>query len=90
MTPLQTCSESAPCAQSEPWWRHATLWLVVGGPAIVVVASFITLYLALRTPDPLSNRGARTTGEATSATEEKRLLPAIEGRNHAATPQRSP
>jgi len=35
-----------------PWWRHGMAWMVFGGPAIVVVASFITLGLVIRHPDP--------------------------------------
>ena len=36
-----------------PWWKERMLWLVIGGPLVVVVASFITLGLALRNPDPV-------------------------------------
>lgn len=36
-----------------PWWKFGYVWLIVAGPAIVVVASFITLYLAVTRPDPL-------------------------------------
>ncbi|MEO7941293.1 MAG: nitrogen fixation protein FixH, partial [Burkholderiaceae bacterium] len=35
----------------EPWWKFGHVWLVIAGPAIVVVAGFFTLYLALRYPD---------------------------------------
>ena len=40
-------------AEPQPWWRHGHMWLVVGGPAVVVVASIATLVLAIRTPDPV-------------------------------------
>jgi uncharacterized protein len=30
-----------------PWWRIPMVWLVIGGPALVVVAGFITLALAI-------------------------------------------
>ena len=33
---------------AQPWWKFGHVWLVVAGPLIVVVASFITLYLAVR------------------------------------------
>jgi hypothetical protein len=53
------------------------VWLVIGGPAVVVVAGFVTLALAIMNPDPvLPTNGS---GEAT---------PAVQARNHAATPQR--
>jgi len=45
--------ETAPAEVSKPWWKYRMMWLVVGGPAIVVVASFFTLYLALHLPDPV-------------------------------------
>jgi len=55
------------------------VWLVIGGPAVVVVASFITLALAIMNPDPvLSTSGAKSKSEQ----------PAVQGRNHAATPGR--
>jgi uncharacterized protein len=36
-----------------PWWKFGHVWMVVAGPAVVVVASFITLYLAITRPDPV-------------------------------------
>ena len=36
---------------SEPWYRHRWPWLLMSGPAIVVVAGFYTAYLAVRTDD---------------------------------------
>lgn len=61
-----------------PWWRLPIVWMVIGGPALVVVASFVTLGLALSHPDPvLSARPAASASD----------LPAVQGRNHAATPR---
>jgi hypothetical protein len=62
-----------------PWWRIRMVWLVVGGPLAVVVASFITLAIAIGNPDPVL-----TTGPAARSAD----LPAVQARNHAATPQR--
>jgi uncharacterized protein len=42
-------------ASSGPWWRHPMMWLVVGGPTLVVAASVITLTLAIRHADPVVN-----------------------------------
>jgi uncharacterized protein len=58
------------------WWQVGMLWLVLGGPAVVVLASFATLALAIAHPDPLTESPA-----ATSASQ----LPAVQARNHAAT-----
>lgn len=58
-----------------PWWRHGMVWLVLAGPAVVVVASFATLWIALANPDPVLQL------RAPSASQQ----PAVQGRNHAAT-----
>lgn len=76
---------------SGPWWRHPMMWLALGGPAIVVVASIVTLTLAVTHPDPvIEHRGSDGTvrqaaedagdDNATAAHE-----PAMKARNHAAT-----
>ena len=71
---------SAPVSpDSPPWWRLPIVWMVIGGPAVVVVASLATLTLALRQPDPVIS------APATASASE---LPAVQGRNHAATPGR--
>ncbi|MBL8289879.1 MAG: nitrogen fixation protein FixH [Rubrivivax sp.] len=62
-----------------PWWRVRMVWLVIGGPVVVVVASFVTLALALRHPDPVL---------ATDAQVDEATTPAITARNHAAQPRR--
>ncbi len=61
------------------WWRLPIVWMVIGGPLSVVVASFATLFLAISHPDPLLTTPASTT---------RADMPAVQGRNHAATPAR--
>jgi hypothetical protein len=64
------------------------VWLVIGGPAIVVVASFITLYLAISHPDPVLPAMpvvAADGDEAAKAAQASSLAPALVARNHAAT-----
>lgn len=77
-----TVKVASPRAAEPPvvaWWRLPIVWMVIGGPAVVVVASFITLTLAILNPDPvLSTSGAKSKSEQ----------PAVQGRNHAATPGR--
>jgi hypothetical protein len=52
--------------------------MVIGGPAIVVVASFTTLALAILNPDPvLEAPKARLASD----------VPAMQARNHAAAPR---
>lgn len=67
----------APHGPVSPWWRYPMVWLVLGGPLIVVLASFTTLYLAITRPDPV----LPTLAEPTQASQ-----PAVQARNHAATP----
>lgn len=74
---------------SPPWWKFGYMWLVVGGPAIVVVAGFVTLWLAVRNPDPLVSKDYYRQGVEINKTLENpdaSLVPALKGRNHAATP----
>lgn len=56
----------------KPWWREPMMWLVVGGPAVVVVAGITTAVIAIRNADPVLDTRAAPT--------------AIQGRNHAAAP----
>jgi hypothetical protein len=68
-----------------PWWKFGHVWLVISGPAIVVVASFITLYLAISRPDPVIDADTRRLAAQGSARSQANLMPAVQGRNHAAT-----
>lgn len=36
-----------------PWYRHGMVWLVVGGPALVVVAGIVTAVIAYHGADPV-------------------------------------
>jgi hypothetical protein len=75
---------------SAPWWKFGHVWLVVGGPAVVVVASFITLYLAVTRPDPVVSedyyrQGININKGMNDETSAASLAPALQARNHAAT-----
>jgi hypothetical protein len=68
--------------EGQPWWRFGLVWMVFGGPAVVMVAGFITLYIAVTNPDPVLQVTPRT------AVQERQGIthvPAMQGRNHAAT-----
>ena len=60
-----------------PWWRVGMVWLVFGGPAVVVVAGFATLAIAMHGADPVLVTRASVDASAT--------VPAQQARNHAAT-----
>jgi len=47
-----------------PWWKEPMVWLVAGLPAIAVVASFTTYFIAADKPDPLVNAGYHKEGMA--------------------------
>jgi len=62
-------------------WRIPALWLVIGGPSLVVVASFATLGLALHGAD-------RPLLEHASAPSAESMTPATQARNHVAASTR--
>jgi len=62
------------------WWRHPIMWMVVGGPAVVVVAGIVTAVIATRGADPVLD----------TRVADQAAVPAVQARNHAATPPRQP
>jgi uncharacterized protein len=84
-------SSEQPTVRPPPWWRHGHLWLVVAGPAVVVVASMATAVIAARGADTVVDDSALRKGVAISkqAVAERAHLPALQARNHAATPTAS-
>jgi uncharacterized protein len=79
---------SSPTPEAQPWWRFGHVWLVVAGPAVVVVASFFTLYLAVSRPDPVLDENYYRKGLELNrelAKNPASLAPALQARNHAAT-----
>jgi hypothetical protein len=75
--------------ETQPWWRFGHVWLIVSGPMVVVIASFVTLYLAIRTPDPVVANDYYRQGieinKTLDAQARSSLAPALEARNHAQT-----
>ncbi len=70
-----------------PWWKYGYVWLTISGPLVVVIAGFITLYLALSIPDPAVEDYYRKGIEINKTLDAERdgLAPALQARNHAAT-----
>jgi hypothetical protein len=68
-------------APSVPWYRVGMVWLVLSGPAVVVVAGISTAVIAHKGADRVVR--TPTVIEAAPSAE----LPAVQGRNHAATPR---
>lgn len=69
-----TTSKERDHTAPQPWWRVKMMWLVLGGPAAVVVAGVATMVIAVRGADTV----------VTSPQQQ----PAVQARNHAATPRR--
>ena len=71
-------------SSQRPWWSFGHLWLVIAGPLLVVVASFVTFYLAANGQVPvLSKSTAEVRADAPDTLTT--LAPAVQARNHAAT-----
>ena len=72
-----------------PWWKFGHVWLVLSGPLVVVVASFVTLYLAVTRPDPVVSEDYYQQGlninQQRADGRDASLAPALQARNHAAT-----
>lgn len=86
-------SKPMPPAPSGPWWKHGHVWLVISGPAIVVVASFVTFFLAASGQDPVLDEDYYRKGVEINKTLQDNpasLAPATQARNHAATGVQSP
>lgn len=81
---------NAPANDPRPWWKFGFVWMVVGGPALVVVAGLATFWIAATHPDPVIDadyyRHGVEINEKLSNKRDPSLTPALTGRNHAATP----
>ena len=71
----------------KPWWHFGHVWLIISGPLLVVIASFVTLYLALTLPDPVIDDYYRKGIEINKTLDAQRdaMSPAMQARNHAVT-----
>jgi uncharacterized protein len=72
---MTSASAGISAANPAPWWRVGTVWLVLGGPAAVVMACIVTFTIALRGAEPV------LTSKETDKFSER---PAVQGRNHSA------
>ncbi|QTN25155.1 hypothetical protein HZ992_09345 [Rhizobacter sp. AJA081-3] len=76
-----------------PWYKFPMVWLVVGGPLSVVIASLATAVVAWKHIDPViatTPQGELRAADdvAAKVSPKDALAPAMQGRNHAASPQR--
>lgn len=74
MTVSTTETSSQPPLDNPPWYRLPIVWMVIGGPAVVVVAALATVVIAVKNVDPVLD---------TSVASTHREAPAAKARNHA-------
>jgi uncharacterized protein len=86
MTPALLSSVRHCPGPTQPWWRIRMMWLALGGPAVVAVASLASAMVAVRGADvPLQLPTVDQTAGPSAAQR-----PAVQARNHAATPAHKP
>jgi hypothetical protein len=71
---------------SGPWCKFGHVWLVIAGPAVVVVAGIVTVWIAATSPAPVLAQVRQRRPAEITRSAERSLMPAMQGRNHAATP----
>ena len=75
---------------TKAWWQYGHVWLIIAGPAAVIVAGFITLAIAIRVPDPVVAddyyRKGLDINKTLAAEKNMQLAPAMQARNHVVTP----
>jgi uncharacterized protein len=80
---------------TRPWFREPLVWMIIGGPLLVVLASIVTVALALKHPDAVIQKSAKPAVSEQmlkNLSPEERaavlssLEPAQKARNHAASP----
>lgn len=91
---MSTTMSTSSSSSSRPGWKEPYLWLVVGGPLVVVVAAIITGVIAFKNPDPVIDKNdyqqellQKRHLESTQILEDlAKLQPAHQARNNAASP----
>ena len=69
--------------QQPPWWRLPIVWMVIAGPAIAVVASFVSLGYAIKYRDPVLDTSK-------DQVQGSHAVEAEQARNHANDGAREP
>lgn len=82
MNPSLSKPLATPVPDAPPWWTVGMVWLVWGGPAVVVVASIVTGVIAYRGADEVL---VNTPSARHAPVQPTGQTPAVQARNHAAT-----
>lgn len=73
---------------TQAWWRFGHVWLVLSGPFLVVIASFVSGWIAFQGNDTDFKKDddlVKSHLQQASPAQRQALTPAIQGRNHSAT-----
>ena len=73
--------------KAAPWWRFPIVWFALAGPALVIVAGSATMVVAYRNADVVL---VETPTATSLRTDTRAAAPALQARNHAATPTARP
>lgn len=71
-------------AEVKHWYREPMMYLVLGGPLVVVIAAVITAWVAISGADQDVRQALKATPTLSSQAGQ---LPAMAVRNHANSPQ---
>ena len=75
--------------QAQPaWWSFGHVWLVISGPLLVVVASFVSAFVAFQGNDTAlqDDPAAIRADHNMQLNKDRGMAPAMQARKHAATP----
>lgn len=71
------------------WYHNPYVWMLIVGPLAVIIASMITIYLAITHPDPAIDdyyrKGIEINKTLEAAAQDEAMAPAVQARNHAQT-----
>jgi len=93
---MNTFAMPAPATPPRRWYHEPIMWLVVGGPLVVVVAALVTVVIAVKYADPVLSRqvpavridpaALQQLSPEERAAAELSVLPAGKARNHVMSP----
>ena len=81
-----TPTDASTLPPTPPWWRFPIVWFALAGPMLVVVAGFATMAIAYRHADVVLVEATTATATGRSGARPGSTAPALQARNHAATP----
>ncbi|MBP7565936.1 MAG: FixH family protein [Burkholderiaceae bacterium] len=81
---MNTTTLRTAAAPAAPWWKFGYVWLVLAGPAAVIVAGIATVWIAVKSPNPIVAEDYYRQGIEINRTLEAREAARDEARLEAA------